>query len=221
MNLPDNLLPPFWTWLANGALAALMAYVLYSRPWNAIRASEHSNVFMGACVALMLLWSIKAGVSPGLTFHPLGVTVLTLMFGWRLAVIAATVIVFGITLNGMGGWHTFGLNVLLTGVVPAVVSYAIYRVVDQRLPNNFFVYIFACAFLGGGFAVAVSAFGIAGVLVGSGAYPLERIIYEYLPFFPLIILPEALLNGMVMTVLVGLRPQWVSTFDDSRYINNK
>lgn len=221
MNLPDNLLPPFWIWLANGAFAVVLGYVLYNRPWNALRAVELSNVFMGACVALMLLWSIKAGISPGLTFHPLGVTVLTLMFGWRLAVLAATVIVAGVTLNGMGGWQALGLNVLLVGVIPALVSYVIYRVVDRKLPNNFFIYIFACAFLGAGLAMTISAFGIVGILAGGGVYTLERISYEYLPFLPLIVLPEALLNGMAMTLLVGLRPQWVSTFDDERYIKNK
>lgn len=221
MNLPDNLLPPFWTWLANGTFAVVLGYVMYNRPWKAIRAVELSNVFMGACVALMLLWSIKAGISPGLTFHPLGVTVLTLMFGWRLAVLAATVIVVGVTLNGMGGWQALGLNVLLAGVIPVLVSYAIYRVVDRKLPNNFFIYIFACAFLGAGLAMTISAFGIIGILAGGGVYTLERISYEYLPFLPLIVLPEALLNGMAMTLLVGLRPQWVSTFDDDRYIKNK
>lgn len=221
MNLPDGLLPHLWTWLADGAFALVLAYVLYTRPWNDPRMAGLSNVFMGACVALMLLWSIEAGISPGLSFHPLGVTALTLMFGWRLAVLAVTVIVFGLTLNGTGGWESFGLNVLLVGVLPALVSYTIYRVADRHLPNHFFVYVFACAFLGAGLAITASAFGIVGVLTAGGAYTLERVSYEYLPFLPLIILPEALLNGMVTTLLIGLRPEWVSTFDDERYIKNK
>lgn len=36
-------------------------------------------------------------------------------------------------------------------------------------------------------------------------------------FVPLTSLPEALLNGMAMTLLIVYRPQWVSTFNDERY----
>jgi uncharacterized membrane protein len=32
---------------------------------------------------------------------------------------------------------------------------------------------------------------------------------------------EALLTGMVMTMMVIYRPDWVVTFDDARYLENK
>lgn len=221
MSLPSGLLPPLWFGIANVLCALLLAWILLGRPWKPLKKGVLPHVFMGSCVALMLLWTIEAGISPGLNFHHLGATALTLMFGWQLAIIGSSVIVLGVTLNGMGGWEAFGLHVLLLGVLPVMVSHGIYRLVDTRLPNHFMVYIFLCAFLGAGLAMAVSAFMAVGVFTLSGTYSLERIAYEYLPFFPLIILPEALLNGMTMTLLVGLRPDWVSTFDDERYLNHK
>ena len=50
-----------------------------------IGAAGASHVWFGAIVVLSLLWSMKAGVKPGLTLHFLGATALTLMFGFRLA----------------------------------------------------------------------------------------------------------------------------------------
>jgi uncharacterized membrane protein len=33
--------------------------------------------------------------------------------------------------------------------------------------------------------------------------------------------PEAFTTGLMLTLLVVYKPQWVSTFDDERYLNDK
>jgi uncharacterized membrane protein len=38
---------------------------------------------------------------------------------------------------------------------------------------------------------------------------------------PLIFFAEAIINGMIMTTMVALRPGWVASFDDNLYIKNK
>jgi uncharacterized membrane protein len=32
--------------------------------------------------------------------------------------------------------------------------------------------------------------------------------------------PEAFVNGFVMSVMVGLRPEWVVSFDDDEYLRD-
>jgi uncharacterized membrane protein len=61
---------------------------------------------------------------------------------------------------------------------------------------------------------------IVGVLIVSQAYPLHRIASEYLPFLPLYLFPEGFLNGMLATVFIGLRPQWLKTFDEQSYLQH-
>ena len=40
------------------------------------------------------------------------------------------------------------------------------------------------------------------------------------PWFIIVMLfPEGFLNGMLMTILVVYRPEWVSSFDDREYLN--
>ncbi|MCP5086888.1 MAG: hypothetical protein GY952_08825 [Rhodobacteraceae bacterium] len=55
------------------------------------------------------------------------------------------------------------------------------------------------------------------VLLATGTYTLDRIAYEYLPFLPLYLLPEGLLNGMLTAIFIGLRPEWLTTFDEASY----
>lgn len=221
MNFSDGLFPSAWLWVAHALFALSLGVALFTASWWRLRDNENLHVFLGACVALMLLWSIKAGVTPGLGYHPLGATILTLMFGWQFALIAISLVLLGVTLNGMAGWESFSINALVMGVLPVLLSHGIYRFVDRKLPNHFFIYIYLCAFLAAALSMLASASSAVWLLAASGTYSLEQIGYEYLPFFPLMVFPEALLNGMVMTALVGLRPQWVSTFDDDRYLRTK
>ena len=79
--------------------------------------------------------------------------------------------------------------------------------------------LFLTAFTGA--VMTVSSFAAIAFVTTAGIYPIEYIFREYLPFVPLTSLPEALLNGMAMTLLVVYRPQWVSTFDDERYIKGQ
>jgi uncharacterized membrane protein len=221
MNLPDALLTTEWVWAGHGLLAVVLGLAVLRAPWRRLKDPGLLNVWLGACVFLMGIWSIKAGIRPGLNFHMLGATVLTLMVGPYLATLGMAIVVAAITLNGGAGWESYSLNVLLMGALPVWLSYAIYYNADKRLPNNYFLYIFINAFFGA--AASLVACGVAAtLLLGlSGAYKAEYLLHEYLPYFVLLGWSEAMLSGMVMSLMVAYRPAWVSTFDDVRYIHNK
>lgn len=55
----------------------------------------------------------------------------------------------------------------------------------------------------------------------SGQYSWQVIMDSYLGILPLLLFPEGLLNGMLITVLVIFRPEWMRTYLDRDYINNK
>lgn len=221
MNFPDGLLPPSWQWLAHLLFVAVLAWSVAAAPWRRLRDNEQLHLFLGACVALMLLWSIKTGIRPGLNFHLLGATVFTLMFGPWLAILGLGVVLLGVTAYGLSGWESFSVNGLLMDVLPVMTSYLVCRLVDSKLPNHFFVYIFLNAFIGAAVAMALTGLVATGLLVLAGAYTADYLSSNYLPYFLLMGWSEALLSGMMLTLLVVYRPQWVATFDDARYIRNK
>ncbi len=221
MNLPDRLFPDEWYWTGHGLLALAVGFAVLRAPWRRLKDPAQLNVWLGACVFLVGLWLIKAGVRPGLNFHLLGATLLTLMVGPHLAFLGILLVLAGITFNGGADWHSFSLNGLLMGGVPVLVSYAIYHLADTQLPNNYFLYIFVNAFFGAAAALAVTGITATALFWAAGAYSGEYLTRQYLPYFILLGWSEAMLTGMAMSLLVAYRPQWVCSFDDERYIRNK
>ena len=221
MNLPDTLLGEEWYWAAWAVWLPLFARSLLKAPWGRLRESEQLNVWLGMIVLLTVIWSLKAGVKPGLSMHLLGATVFTLSFGPHLAFVGLSLVLLGISLNGAGGFLAYAINALLMAGVSVWLSQAMYRLVVRFLPRHFFVYIFVNGF----FAAALTVIGVGMVatllLVVAGAYPLDYLAAEYLPYFLLLGFSEAWLSGMVMTLFVVYRPAWVGTFDDASYLANK
>lgn len=221
MNLPDHLLTEGWYWLAWAVWLPVLLRAVWRAPWLRFRDSEQLNVWLGMIVCLMLMWSMKAGVQPGLNLHLLGVMVFTLVFGPHLAFIGLNVVLAAITLNGATGWQAFAVNALLMAGVGIVVSHMLFRFVDRYLPNQPFVYIFANGFFGSALAVLSVGLVSCGLFFVAETYTLENLLENYLPYFLLLGFSEAWIAGMVITLMVVYYPHWVATFDDQRYLFRK
>ena len=221
MNLPYESLPAEWLWIAGALFGVAIAWVLWRAPWSWLREREHLHVFLGYCVALLLMWSIRANAIPGFEYHYLGATLATLMFGWRLACVALSLVLAGTVLNGASDWQAFPVNALTMVLTPVLLSHAIFRIVDTRLPNNIFVYIFVCGYFGAGAAVLGAGVLTSVLLVGGGVRSFERLAHDYFPFAPLMFFMEAFISGMLVAIFVVMRPNWVSTFDDARYLKRR
>jgi uncharacterized membrane protein len=221
VNLPDNLLSEAWYWVAWAIWLPLFARSLLKAPWSRLRESELMNVWLGTVVLLTLVWSLKAGVKPGLSIHLLGATVFTLTFGAHLAFIGLSLVALGLVLNGAADVFSYAINALLLAGAGVLLSQRIYALVLRLLPRHFFVYIFVNGFFGA--ALTLIGVGILStvLLALAGAYPWDYLLEEYLPYFVLLGFSEAWLSGMLMTLFIVYRPGWVLTFDDSSYLANK
>ncbi|MFO1433304.1 MAG: energy-coupling factor ABC transporter permease [Candidatus Competibacteraceae bacterium] len=218
MNIPSHLLPPDWLFFADVVGAVVLWQAIRYAPWRQLRAAGLQQLFAGSVVALLLLWNLSAALKPGLGFHFLGVTVFTLMFGWSFGVLGVGLAALGLALKG-GGLAVLALNALIFGVLPVSVSYLVYQWVDRRLPHHIFIYIYLCAFLGAMLAAGCAVLAMVGLLVANNVYSFDEIARSYLPFLPLFLFPEGFLNGMLITVFIGIRPHWLKTFDDESYLN--
>lgn len=221
MNLPDHFLGFSWYALGWGAFVLVLALSAWRAPWRRLQDSASLNLWLGNCVILMLLWSMKAGVQPGLNFHLLGAMLLTLEFGPALAMLGITVVLAGITLNGAVGWQAFGLNALLMGAVPVACGYGLWRLGDRCLPKNPFVFIFTNGFFASALTIIASGLASSLLLAAAGAYPAAVLSEDYLPYFVLLGFSEAWLGGMVLTLMVVYRPMWLSAYDENSYLRQR
>jgi len=220
MNLIADNFPPHWLW-GLWLLVALLGLLIARRArWRMLGDATNLNIFLAATVAVLGLWLIKTGIKPGLNFHLIGATALTLMFRPLFALFSIGLITAAISL-WQGEYAAFSVNWLIMGVVPVAVSWGIYTLTDRKLPNHLFIYIFLNAFFGS--ALAIIAVGLASTIFValSGAYPVNYLLENYLPFFLLISFSEAFITGMLITMMVIYKPEWVATFDDKRYLLDK
>lgn len=218
MNITPGMLSHHWLIAGLAIYLLVLIIVLLTAPWKRLLDSSLSHAFLGTCVLLLILWHITTQELPGLDYHFLGATLLVLMFRWQLAFVGINLVLVAMWLNGEGHWQTLPLNALTMGLVPILVSYGLYRLVDWKLPRHLFVYIFVNAFFGAALTMAVAVTLSALLLTAGGLYHFDYLLDNYFPFLPLMMFPESFITGMLITLAVVYHPQWVLTFDDARYL---
>ncbi|MGL4249085.1 MAG: energy-coupling factor ABC transporter permease [Aeromonas sp.] len=211
--------------MSEGQLAALIIWLvllvitLHRSVWQTLHDTPlYQHLLLGSAIALMPLWCLRAGLHDGLEVHFLGLTTLTLLLGWRLALLAPCLTLLVLGYFGVTNLADFGWQALIGIALPVATSWLLFLASWAWLPRHLFVYIFVAAFLGGAVTISVKVAASALLMGLSDNYPWHTITADYLSIWPLLLFPEALLNGMAMTVLAIYRPHWVYTFFDHTYL---
>ena len=221
MNFPDALLPLTVSWAANLMAGLLLGLAIWRAPWYRLKDEAQLHLWLGTCVTLMAIWSIKTGIKPGLDFHLLGGTLMALMFGPHLAIVGFAVVLAGVTLAGAAGWQGFGANLLVMAAVPVLFSYLLHRTSQRKLPNHLFVYLLLDAFFCSALAIVLSGLAATLLLGLAEVYRWNYLMTQHLPFYILLGWSEAMVTGMAITMMAAYRPHWLGTFSDARYLKPK
>jgi uncharacterized membrane protein len=196
-----------------------LALAAVSAPWRVwLDDRERQWVWLASLAVLVGLWSMNAGITPGLSLRFLLVTALTLMHGWQLAVIGGALALGVLNVVGVAGWGSFGADLLCVVIVPAVATAQLHQLVHARLPHNYFIYFFVTVFVGSALAYNLAGLVRVALLAASGTLDEAHVGAEYFAVLPLMSFGEAFVNGMVMAMAVVYRPQWVMSFDDRLYL---
>jgi uncharacterized membrane protein len=225
MNFPEGIFSDGWTFGAYVPMVLVWLWCLRTAPWKRLADSRQLNVWLGTIVVLILMWSMKANMRPGLNMHLLGATMFTLMFGRQLAIVALSVVLAAVTFNtadvGAIGWSPFALNALMMIVVPVFIAWGILQAVERWLPAHFFVYIFVATFFGAALNTVLTG-SVATLLLGvAGVYPMDMLFGDFFLSYVLLAFAEGWLTGAAVTLMVVYCPDWVGTFDDRRYLWKK
>ena len=207
--------------LAGWVLAAIILVVRFPREfWPKFRhEKDYQHWVLASVVVLFLLWSLKAGLADGLQVHFLALTTLALCHGWRIAALIGVIPTLLLAVFGLLPAADIGIYQVVSVIFPAWLSFCLFRLTYRYLSRHLFVYIFVAAFLNGALTIAAHQLLNGGVMWLSGLYSWHYIVENYLVLTPLLLFPEALINGMAITLLVVYQPQWVRTFHDNDYLN--
>src|SRR5690554_2514892 len=154
MGLTDDLLPGWLLVITALLFLGILVRAVRATDWQAFRERPRlQHCFFAAAVVLGFLWQLRAGLTPGLSIHIFGMTAVTLILGWSLAVLAGLLALVMVVITGREPVGLFAVNGLVTVMVPVLVSHAILRWERRRNFHNFFAYIFFCGFFGAGASV--------------------------------------------------------------------
>ncbi len=218
MSLGSQFFPLGLLWFANFLFAIGIMIVWKEKPWRVlVDNSSLQHRFLAACVVLLCVWCINIDLRLGVAIHFLGITTITLMFGWGLALLAAFFAQLGFLFSGLDNLDSLALNFLLSGALPIWVTWKWYRFVESFHSNNPFIFIMGAGFAGCLLGCLVISAVTVGLLLLGGRFEFGREVWEYVAFLPLFIIPEAVINGMFISGFSILHPNWVVTFDDERF----
>ena len=137
MSFAQSVLAPWallLTWLVS---LSMLAWMIWLRPWRVLIGDVSlQHRWLAATLAVVLMWQLRAQAVDWLTLHLVFTVLMTLVFKMPLALISNVLINVAMSASGRNEWVLLGANVLVTGIVPAVITGLVWRWVDRRLPDN-------------------------------------------------------------------------------------
>lgn len=226
--MPLEGLPTTLFWIAWAAAIVLTADAVRRAQWNA-PLREHA--MWAATTAMILLGRQMTITLPGgMSLQYLGAAWLTLLLGYPRAVVSLVLISLVDALQFERSFAAQGLTLLLLGIAPAWLMWAIAHVCKRKLPPNLFVFLLGVGFIGlfVAYAIPLLAAAALGAMTLASAPPepgAANVVAMYwnlvLPYALLLAAGEAWLEGMLTTLLVVFAPGAVRLFDEAHYLSRR
>ncbi|WP_442112213.1 energy-coupling factor ABC transporter permease [Pseudomonas sp. NUPR-001] len=180
--------------------------------------SRRQHLLFGTVFALFALWLVRRDFDNGVSYHFIGMTAVTLLLDWPLAIVGGLLAQIGLILLGRQDLAAMGVNGLLFIGLPVLVTEVCAILVERAQPRNLFVYIFCSGFFAAALAALLCLLLGLGLLWFDGRFVMPEWIEDFIGYLWLIIFPEAFINGMVVSALVVFCPEWLETFNRTRYL---
>lgn len=180
--------------------------------------SRRQHLLFGTVFGLFALWLVRRDFDTGVSYHFIGMTAVTLLLDWPLAVLGGFLAQLGLLLLGRQDLAAIGVNGLLIVGLPVLVTEVCALLVERAQPRNLFVYIFCSGFFPAALTVLVCLTAGLGVLWLDERFAMPEWLGDFVGYLWLMMFPEAFINGTVISALVVFCPEWLETFNRSRYL---
>ena len=190
-----------------------VAIALATRPWRALPPQGPPWVWVVVWALLPWLWSADhlARAAP---LQPLsGASLLLLLAGWPLSVLALAAAAAACVAGGLLPAAVALQRLLWLGLVPATLALVVGAMVRRWLPHHLFVYIFARGFFGTLLAATAAGAPALWLPDAAGLSSGDLLLARWLTAWG-----EAIVTGMLVSIFVAFRPQWLATYSDALYL---
>ena len=212
-------------WFSGLILAAAWCVLVLLLALSAPKAyrdfRKHGSAAALAGIILASVWSLNAtpdgGQLAGMSYHLLAVNLIALMLGVPLAFWVCALLYLPYVWIFGSDWQAYPVNALAL-FLPALAVNLLSRAWVNRLPANIFIFIFVNGFLASAAGMLLTGGVLVAILDRVRAFPETTLWSTAFPVFFLIAWAEAFLSGITAAIFIALRPQWINTFDDGRYL---
>lgn len=197
----------------------VLAWAIWRAPWLELFSdTRRQHLVFGTVLLLFLLWLVRRDFSSGLSYHFIGMTAVTLLLDWPLAVLGGLAAQLGLLALGKQDLVALGINGALLVLLPVLVTELCAKWVEHYQPRNLFVYIFCCGFFPAALTALLCVLIGLGLLWVDGVFPMPPWLEDFIGYLWLVMFPEAFINGTAVTALVVFCPDWLETFNRTRYL---
>jgi len=222
VNLPAQFFSSDLLWLTNALFAILLIRAAWFAPWKKVLDTQiRTNALVSLTLGVFLFWQLNAGFRPGYNHHIIGATLFVLMFGWQVAFVTLSTIMFATWLRSDIALASLGINGLTMIAIPVYFSELMLRVVQRNLPKNFFIFVLCNGFLCAGLAMILVVAAATALLTGLSPNTWVSVQRNYLIAAPIIIFAEAFATGALITAFAVSKPEAVFNFDVDEYLTGK
>lgn len=214
-----DLLAPSTLWLGAGVYAGALLWAAWRAPWlEVLSDSRRQHLLFGTVLGVFLLWLVRRDFDSGVSFHFIGMTVVTLLLDWPLALLGGLLAQIGLIAIGRQDLLALGVNGVLLVLLPVLITEGCALLVERAQPRNLFVYIFCCGFFPAALAALCCLMAGLGLLALDGRFAMPPWLDDFIGYVWLVTFPEAFINGTLVTALVVFCPDWLETFNRTRYL---
>ena len=203
-------------WLLYGPVVLL---ALRKAPWVQLFSdTRRQHLLFGTVFCLCMLWLMRRDFPSGVAIHFIGMTAVTLLLHWPLAILAGLFAQLVIVFFGKPELVAVGINGLLLVLLPVLIAELAAAWIERFKPENLFVYIFCSCFFPAALTAVLCAISGFALLWFNGLYEFPPWLDDFFGMVLLVAFPEAFINGTVITALVVYKPEWLETFNRTRYL---
>lgn len=126
----------------------VLVWATWRAPWVELFSdSRRQHLLFGTVFALFMLWLVRRDFDTGVSYHFIGMTAVTLLLDWPLAIVGGLIAQVGLVALGRQDLAAVGINGALLILLPVLVTECCAILVERAQPRNPFVYIFCSGFL--------------------------------------------------------------------------
>lgn len=229
---PNNTL--FWSatiimWMM------LLSAVRYA-PWKLLLAEQTRQHFFFATILLLaLMWLLQIRVMNVVAFHPLLVTVVTMIFGWSFTLLIGGLALVVLEIYQLAfrsafihwdlaltqfNFDTLPVDFCLSVAVPATWALCVIGLVNRWQFKNPFTYFWGIGFFGAMVSCLLTGLTAIVLFTITGSERELFSVKENFIVFVVMTFPEGFINGSIATMFTIFWPEILKTYRDDWFLKD-